>query len=75
MLAAPTLLKVLKLLMPLEVLVARPLKVLSALVPLEALRGHQGTRTTDATEEYFLLLEETMMTRKHGTSTGSAVDP
>ena len=63
MLAAPTLLKVLALLMPLEVLVALPPKVLAALMPLEALRRHQGTRAADAAGEDFLLLEETMMTK------------
>ena len=63
MLAAPTLLKVLALLMPLEVLVALPPKVLAALVPLEALRRHQGTRAADAAEEDFLLLEKTMVTK------------
>ena len=61
-LAAPTLVKVLELLMPLEVLVALPLKVLVALVPFKALRRHQGIQAADAAED-FLLLEETLMTK------------
>ena len=62
MIAAPTLIKVLKLLIPLEVLVAFPLSVLAALVPLEALQRHQSIHATDAAEGDFLLREETMIT-------------
>ena len=63
MLAAPTVLRMLKLLMPPAVLIALSLKVLVALVPLKALRRHQCTRATDAAEEDFFLLEEAMMTK------------